>query len=212
MLKNFQIFIKNNLKIVLFSIGLLLVFFIIFQTSTYLKKQKIQKTSIEFFKSIENENEIIANLVNIKNSKSIFSVLSDLQLIKESNKVENYTTSIELYRNIFSSKELNKLYKSSIAIHASYTLIEASYKKNNNDYIKDITFFIDNIDNDLENYISVKKELEYLLIVLKIDLNNLIYQNNSEALNMYNEIANSDIISVTTKERVRKIHEFQLYK
>ena len=38
------------------------------------------------------------------------------------------------------------------------------------------------------------------------------YKNNSRALDKYNEIFNSELISTSIKERVKKIHEFQLYK
>ena len=59
---------------------------------------------------------------------------------------------------------------------------------------------------------TIKKELEYLLIVTEIELNKSEYKNNSRALDKYNEIFNSSLISASTKERVKKIHEFQLYK
>ena len=45
----------------------------------------------------------------------------------------------------------------------------------------------------------------------EIDLNKSEYSN-SKALDKYNEIFNSSLISASTKERVKKIHEFQLYK
>ena len=48
-------------------------------------------------------------------------------------------------------------------------------------------------------------------VPLEIDLNKFEYSN-SKALDKYNEIFNSNLISASTKERVKKIHEFQLYK
>ena len=59
---------------------------------------------------------------------------------------------------------------------------------------------------------TIKKELEYLLIVSEIDLNKSEYNNNSKVLDKYNEIFNSSLVSASIKERVKKIHEFQLYK
>ena len=51
-----------------------------------------------------------------------------------------------------------------------------------------------------------------LLIVTEIDLNKSQYDNNSIVLDKYNEIFNSSLVSTSIKERVKKIHEFQLYK
>ena len=70
----------------------------------------------------------------------------------------------------------------------------------------------DNISDDLENYISLKKELTYLLEVTETDLNKTNYSKNSELIDLYDEIQNSDIISSSVKERVKKIHEFHLYQ
>ena len=44
-----------------------------------------------------------------------------------------------------------------------------------------------------------------------MDLNKLEYKNNSKALDKYNEIFSSSLVSASVKERVKKIHEFQLY-
>ena len=46
----------------------------------------------------------------------------------------------------------------------------------------------------------------------EIDLNKSQYDNNSKVLDKYNEIFNSSLVSTSIKERVKKIHEFQLYK
>jgi len=91
-------------------------------------------------------------------------------------------------------------------------MINASYEDNTNNYLNDISIYINNISDELDGYLSIKKELEYLLIVTEIDLNKSEYNNNSKALDKFNEIFNSSLVSTSIKERVKKIHEFQLYK
>ena len=91
-------------------------------------------------------------------------------------------------------------------------MINASYEDNTNNYLNDISIYINNINDELESYFSIKKELEYLLIITEIDLNKSEYNNNSKVLDKYNEIFNSSLVSASIKERVKKIHEFQLYK
>ena len=91
-------------------------------------------------------------------------------------------------------------------------MIDASYNQNSLSYLDDIAFYINNISNDLESYFSIKKELEYLLLVTEVDINKSDYKNNSEVLEIYNDIYDSSLISSSVKERVKKIHDFQLYK
>ena len=117
-----------------------------------------------------------------------------------------------MYKELLASSNLDDLYKTSIAANASYTMINASYEENTNKYLNDITSYINNISDELDGYFSIKKELEYLLIVTEIDLNKSQYDNNSIVLDKYNEIFNSSLVSTSIKERVKKIHEFQLYK
>ena len=155
---------------------------------------------------------VLAHLENLINDDNIFSVLSKLKLIQQNNENKNFSYSNELYKELLASSNLDTLYKSAIAANASYTMIDASYEENTNNYLNDILFYISNINDELDGYFSIKKELEYLIIVTKIDLNKSEYGNNSKALDKYNEIFNSSLVSASIKERVKKIHEFQLYK
>ena len=206
-----DIFIKN-FKILTLTITIIFIIFILFQVYNYFKVRELKKTSTDFFNSIDEVNLIDDNFNDIKNKKNIFSILSYLKLIQKNNDDNNYDISNELYRELLLSDDLSNLYKSSIAIHASYTFIDASYLQNSNVYFDDLLFFTDNIDENIESFYGIKKELEYLIIITEIDLNNSDYKNNSKAIDMYNEISNSDLISSSIKERVKKIHEFQLYK
>ena len=124
----------------------------------------------------------------------------------------NFKLSNELYRKILSSNNLDKLYASTIAIHATMTFIDASYIENTTNYINDIKYYLESISDDFENFNTIKKELEYLFMVMRVDFNEISYTNNTNISNLYNEILDSDIISQSTKERVKKIHEFHLYQ
>ena len=210
--KNIQKLIIANYRQIIISLAILLILFIGFQSYNYFKIQDIKKSSISFFDTIQNNQENLSNLENLINDDNIFSVLSKLKLIQQNIQNNNYGYVNELYKEIIFSSDLNQLYKSAIAANASYTFIDASYYKKSDMYLNDISIYIDNINDDIEGYFSIKKELEYLLIITEIDLNKSEYRNNSTALDKYNEIFNSSSVSTSVKERVKKIHEFQLYK
>ena len=210
--KKIQNFIFTNYLQIIISLVILLILFIGYQTYNYFKIQDIKNSSIGFFDIIRENQDDLSNLENIINDDNIFSILSKLKLIQKNNEDKNFSYSNELYKELLNASDLDSLYKTSIAANASYTMINASYEENTNNYLNDISSFINYISDDLDGYFSIKKELEYLLIVTEIDLNRSEYNNNSRALNKYNEIFNSSLISASIKERVKKIHEFQLYK
>ncbi len=209
--KNIQsIILKNYIKIIV-SIVILLILFIGYQTYNYFKIQDIKKSSIIFFDIIQSNQNDLSNLENLIDDENIYSILSKLKLIQKNNENKNFSYSNELYKQLLQSSNLDDLYKSSVAANASYTMINASYEENTINYLNDISTYINNISDDLDSYFSIKKELEYLLIITEVDLSKSEY-NNSKAMDKYNEIFNSSLVSASIKERVKKIHEFQLYK
>ncbi len=210
--KKTQNFIFKNYIQLIISLVILLIIFISFQTYNYFKIKDIKNSSISFFNIIQDDQNDLTNLENLIKEDNIFSVLSKLKLIEQNIKKNNFGYVNELYKEIIFKSDLDILYKSAIAANASYTFINASYYKKSDIYLNDISIYIDNISDELENYFSIKKELEYLLIVTEIDLNSSEYRNNTEVLDKYNEIFNSSLVSTSIKERVKKIHEFQLYK
>ncbi len=210
--KKIQNFIFKNYIQLIISLVILLIIFIGFQTYNYFKIQDIKKSSISFFDIIQDDQNDLSNLKNLIEDDNIFSILSKLKLIQQNNKNKNFGYSNELYKELLASSNLDDLYKTTIAVNASYTMINASYEENTNKYLNDITIYINNISDELDGYFSIKKELEYLLIVTEIDLNKSEYDNNSIVLDKYNEIFNSSLVSTSIKERVKKIHEYQLYK
>ncbi len=210
--KKIQNFIFTNYIQLLISLVILLILFIGFQTYNYFKIQDIKSSSISFFDIINENQDNLSSLENLIDDDNIFSILSKLKLIQQNNENKNFSYSNELYKELLSSSNLDDLYKSSISANASYTMINASYEENTNNYLNDISNYINNISDQLDGYFSIKKELEYLLIITEIDLNKSEYNNNSKALDKYNEIFNSTLVLASIKERVKKIHEYQLYK
>ena len=210
--KKIQNFIFTNYIQIIIALALLLILFIGYQTYNYFKIRDIKNSSISFFNIIRENEDDLSSLENLTDDDNIFSILSKLKLIYKNNENKNFSYSNELYKELLASSNLNDLYKSSIAANASYTMINASYEEKTNNYLNDILIYINNINDELDGYFSIKKELEYLLIVTEIDLNKSEYNNNSKALDKYNEIFDSSLVSTSIKERVKKIHEFQLYK
>ena len=75
-----------------------------------------------------------------------------------------------------------------------------------------INNFINYINDNLNSYKGIKLELKYLLAIAQQDQNNISQQNNLNTNNLYKLIMESKDISSSIKERVNKIHEFQIYK
>ena len=212
LLKKIQNFIFTNYLQLIISLVILIIIFIGFQTYNYFKIQDIKSSSISFFDIINKNQDDLSSLENLIDNDDIFSNLSKLKLIQKNIETNNFGYVNDLYKDLILSSDLNILYKSAIAAHASYTFINASYYKKSDIYLNDISNYINNISDEIDSYFSIKKELEYLLIVTEIDLNKSKYKSNSKALEKYNEIFNSNLVSASIKERVKKIHEFQLYK
>ena len=212
LIKNTQNFILTNYKQIIVSVSFFLILFIGLQVYHYYKVQEIKNNSTSFFDIIQENQGDLSNLENLINDDNFFSILSQLKLIQKNNENKNFSYSNELFKKLLSSSNLDDLYKSSIAVKATYSMINASYEDKNNNYLNDISFYLNNISDDLDGYYSIKKELEYLLIITEIEINKSEYKNNSRALDKYNEIFNSSLVSTSIKERVKKIHEFQLYK
>ena len=171
--KKIQNFIFRNYIQIIISLVVLLILFIGYQTYNYFKIRDIKNSSISFFDIIEENQDDLSSLENLIDDDNIFSILSTLKLIQKNNENKNFSYSNVLYKKLLSSSNLDDLYKSSIAANASYTMINASYEENTNNYLNDISIYINNISDKLDGYLSIKKELEYLLIVTEIDLNNL---------------------------------------
>ncbi len=209
LIKNFFV---NNFRNLIFILVIILIIFGSFQIYNFYNTQNLKKNSIIFFNLDETNEKFLSQLNQIKENENIFSILSTLKLIKYNNDNKNYEYSNELYKEIIFSSDLNDLYLSNVAAQASYTMIEASYIEKTNNYFEDISSYIDKINDNFDSYFSIKMELQYLLAVCEIDINKSEYKNNSEINDLYEQIINSNLISSSVKERLKKIHEFQIYK
>ena len=183
--KKIQNFIFKNYIQLIISLVILLTLFIGFQTYNYFKIQNIKNSSINFFDIIQENQDDLSSLENLIDNDDIFSNLSKLKLIQKNIETNNFGYVNDLYKDLILSSDLNILYKSAIAAHASYTFINASYYKKSDIYLNDISNYINNISDEIDSYFSIKKELEYLLIVTEIDLNKSKYKSNSKALELF---------------------------
>ena len=206
-------FFKTNIKTISIILFLLLLAFVFFQIYTFYSNSKIKKNSISFFQvhNIEDISLEKNTILELSNNKDIYGVLSKLQLIEINLNQQNYQDAINLYDELLNDTNLEIIYKSAIAAQASYKLLDLNFDDLSLNYLDIINNYIILIDEELNNFKSVKLELKYLREILFGEINKVKYQNNKEALNIHNSLMNSDVGS-STKERINKIHEFFFYK
>mgnify|MGYP001376629248 CR=1 FL=1 len=101
--KNIQLFITKNLISIIISLGVLFICFISFQIYNYYSTQQIKNNSILFFNSIDDNDEIIENLINLENNDTIFSILSTLKFIQNS-KAFSLISSSKKFNSTFNYK------------------------------------------------------------------------------------------------------------
>ena len=205
-------FTKDNIKTIIISITVIFFIFLSYQGYSYYNINKLNNISISYFKNKEIDDELItlSEFNSISNQSSFYSILSKLELINKYINKNEFDKSIELYNEILSSKDLDSNYVSIVAIKGAYQLIDIVIKNNNKNYINDINNFISLIDENLDNFIGSKNELLYLVSILSLN-DDSSYKNNSELLNLYENMMNNEKISSTIKERVKKIHEFYIF-
>ena len=94
------------------------------------------------------------------------------------------------------NKNIDNLYKTLLAVHGSYNLLD---KINNEKIVKLISY----IDETFDSFIGYRLELLYLL-----SINN---RNINKTNSLFKQIIENDKISLSIKERVKKINEFEKY-
>ena len=206
-------FIREKLKIIITICIIIFILFLSFQIFSYYKVSQVQKDSIKFFnaKNLNDKEQYNKLMEELSTKDGFYSVLSNLELIKFNLLNKNFDLVLELYQTILNKNNLEKSYISAIATAAAYNFIDIQYNNESMNFLSEIQNFINLIDDNLESYKDSKLELKYLLAVTKIDLNNLSYSNDPEVSILHNQIMESETTSETIKERVNKIHEFQLY-
>ena len=206
--------ISKNLRKIIYFLSFCFLLFLFFQIYNFYESKKIENDSVIFF-SLQSNNEIDQindSISSLSKENNFYGILSKLELIKINLKNKNNEEAIILYNQLFDKKNLDKIYKSAIASKAAYEFINLNFEDLNNNYTNTIENFISIIDDELVNYKGIKLELNYLFKVLTSKLNNIEYLDYKEALNLYESIMSSDVVSSNIKERIKKIHEFFFYQ
>ena len=206
--------VKDNIKSIIIFISLCFILFLSFQVYNFYSLSKIQKNSITFFKAqnLDDRSAIKAQISNLNNENDFYGILSKLELIQINLQQKNNQNAINLYIELLDNNILDNIYKSAIASKASYQFIDLNFAELSINYLQIIENFIAYIDDDLIAYQGIKLELNYLVKILEAEKNRIEYLNFNEAVDMYNNIMNSDVVSSAIKERINKIHEFFSYK
>ena len=205
--------IKKNIKNLIIIFVIIFLLFLSFQGYSFYKINKINNLSVTYFtnKNLDDSITKYSEMKIISNEIGFYSILSKLELIKSNIDNEEFDLSLKLYNELLDSDDLDNNYVSLVAINGAYNFIDIVIKSKNDKYINNINKFISLIDDNLDNYIGSKNELLYLVSILSLkDDSN--YKNNSDLLILYDNLINNEKISFEIKERVKKIHEFYIFK
>ena len=190
--------IKQNVKVIIFFA--LIIFLVIagLQIYFFINNKKILELSITYndSKYSISQMDFIEHMNEIAETKSFYGLLASLELIN--NKIYNnqYNESYEDYLKLLNNKNIDNLYKTLLAVHGSYNLLD---KISNEKIDKLLTY----IDESIDSFIGYRLELLFLLSVN--------YGNNNRINSLYEQIIKNDRISLSIKERVKKINEFEKY-
>jgi len=195
-------FLKLNIKLILIFIIFIVVIFAILQLYFFIENKKILNSSIKFEKVYSNYSNIdsfeILDELSLENN--MYGVLATLEKIKIYIKNNDLYLANEEYLKLMDHSQLNKNYKSLIAIQGSFTFIDKISHSNKNEVLPYINSLIEFIDPKIDSYKGYLLEISYLL--------NLINFNLSEAEIIYEKILINDEIPDSLKNRVKKIHAF----
>ena len=193
-----QNLIKQNVKVIIFFVLIVVLVIAGLQIYFFNKNKKILELSIVYNDSKYSNSPIdfIEDMNEIAETKSFYGLLASLELIN--NKINNnqHNESYEDYIQLLNNKKIDNLYKTLLAVHGSYNLLNKISDEKIN---KLITY----IDESLDSFIGYRLELLFLLSV-----NN---RNMDKINSLYEQIIKNDRISLSIKERVKKINEFEKY-
>ena len=196
---NIQNLIKENIKILIGFIISIIIIIVGYQIYFFNKDKKIRELSVFYFdaKKSESQMEFIENMNVIAKDKSFYGLMASLEIIHNMIKNKNYNESFNEYLNLLNNKNIDNIYKTLLAIHASYNLLNKIDSKN-------IINLLSYVDMSLESFVGYRLEILYLLSITQGNIN----KTNS----LYDEIINNNQISLSIKERVKKINGFEKYK
>ena len=190
---------KQNVKAIIFFALIIVLVIAGLQIYFFNKNKKILELSIAYNDSKYSNSQIdfIEHMNEIAETRSFYGLLASLELIN--NKINNnqYNESYEDYLKLLNNKNIDNLYKTLLAVHGSYNLLD---KISNEKIVKLISY----IDESLDSFIDYRLELLFLLSINHGNIN----KTNS----LYEQIIEDDSISLSIKERVKKINEFEKYK
>ena len=193
-----QNLIKQNVKVIIFFALIIVLVIAGLQIYFFNKNKKILELSIAYndAKFSNSQMDFIEHMNEIAETKSFYGLLASLELIN--NKINNnkYNESYEDYLKLLNYKNIDNLYKTLLAVHGSYNLLD---KISNEKIDKLLTY----IDESIDSFIGYRLELLFLLSVNNGNINKI----NS----LYEQIIKDDRISLSIKERVKKINEFEKY-
>ncbi len=192
-------YIKDKYKIIIFIISLIFLLFIFFQLFNYYKSKKLLETSISYndakslkISSLDFENQMKV----ISKEKNIYGSLASLNLINEKINNKLYEKAYNDYINLLNKND-DLLYKSLIALNASYNLFD--YVPTSK--IKELLLYI---DESIPSFIGYQQELLFLISIKDKTYN--------ETNILYNKILANDQISDIIKNRIQKISNFDKFK
>ena len=193
-----QNLIKQNAKVIIFFALIIVLIFVGLQVYFFNKNKKILELSIAYndSKYSTSQTDFIEHMNEIAETRSFYGLLASLELIN--NKINNneYNESYEDYLKLLNNKNIDNIYKTFLAVHGSYNLLD---KIKNEKIDKLLTY----VNESLDSFIGYRLELLFLLSVNNGNINKI----NS----LYEQIIKDDIISLSIKERVKKINEFEKY-
>jgi len=204
--------IIKNYKILLLVVAGIIFVFGGFQFYHLNNNNKILNTSIKYnnLKSEDSAIEFYEQMRLLSKDKSFYGIIASLELINYEIQNNEYERSYDEYLVLLNNNKLNNLYKTAIAIQSSYNLLDTINNTNKVDISDKIKNLLEFVDTKLDSYNGFRLEILFLLSIIEQD-NNEKRNSYDESNKLYKEIIENDQISSSLKERVKKIHEFEIY-
>ena len=201
---------KKNTKFYISFVVFIIIILLSYQLYSFYKVNKIHKSSLEYSRviNLKTSPEYILELENLSLKKDFYSILAKLEKINYHIETKDLDLAYDIYLDLLNDKILNKIYIGIIALHGSYNLLNfEEFSTNKENIIEKIYNLISFVDPKIQSYYGLRLEILFLLSL--IENNNI---NNENTIKLYNEIQESNTITASLKERVKKIHDFNKYK
>ena len=197
MINIFKEFFKKNIYYIIGILLLILLSFSGYEFYEYLHKEEIKKTSKLYFNAIKNINNEELNsieiLEKISQTKTGFSLLSSMDLAKVYIQNEQFENAYNLYNKLINDDNIDDLYKDLIIVQASYNLM------NKVDSEK-ISLFLSKVNIEESVFKSHFYEIKYINLLDQLD--------KKELERLSKKIENDVEITISVKERVKKLNDY----